>query len=256
MEYSSTQNINRNAIILIYNNIINLFDEYNISIYLDKVKKPILDYLSNLFLNINDLQIFTLNINNIKEIIKKYAKVKLINENIELSILYKNKDIELFFDDFCFKLLSSKRILNKDELFMNFKNSVLSNTKIQDPKFLFNETLILNDVEIKFIDIKDKLFDYLYTSDLNKYVDMYICNNNCECTQQKLCNLRNDILQILYSTLIYKPTNIIMLDLQIMQNTNVDVDDNIIYSKLYNFLTSRTFDVYTNKTFPQIYLPS
>jgi len=244
--------INKNAINMIYSNIIHLFIEYNISSYLDNNKIPILNYLKNIFTNINDVNLVNQNINNIKEIIKKYAKAKLINQNYEISYSYMKKDIELFFDDFCKKMTVNKKIF-KNDLFINFKNSILTNCKIQDPNYIFNESIIIDDVEIKFIDIEDKLYDLLYTTDISKFVDMYICNNTCECTQERLCNLRNEILNILYSTLSYKPTNIIMMDSEIMNNTVVD--DIEIYNRIHNFLTSKTFDVYSDKTFPQIYLP-
>ena len=245
--------INKNAINMIYSNIIHLFIEYNISSYLDNNKIPILNYLKNIFTNINDVNLVNQNINNIKEIIKKYAKAKLINQNYEISYSYMKKDIELFFDDFCKKMTVNKKIF-KNDLFINFKNSILTNCKIQDPNYIFNETIMKDDVEIKFIDIENKLYELLYTTDISKFVDMYICNNTCECTKERLCNVRNEILNILYSTLSYKPTNIIMMDSEIMNNTVVD--DIEIYNRIHNFLTSKTFDVYSDKTFPQIYLPS
>lgn len=245
--------INKNSINMIYSNIIYLFIEYNISSFLDNTKIPILNYLKNIFTNINDVNLVNQNINNIKEIIKKFAKVKLINENFENSKMYMKKDIELYFNNFCQNITSANKKISKNDLFVKFKNSILTNCKIQDPNYIFNESIIIDDVEIKFIDIEDKLYELFYTTDISKFVDMYICNNTCECTQERLCNLKNEILNILYSTLSYKPTNIIMSDSEIMNNTVVD--DIEIYNRIHNFLTSKTFDVYSDKTFPQIYLP-
>lgn len=254
MHSNLKKKINDNSIVFIYYNIIDLFDCYNITNYIDNNKLIISDHLYEFFLNINNPEKLNNNVNNIKEVIKKYAKVKIINDNSELSNFYKEKDIQLYFDNFCKNITESRKLLSKDDLFLKFKNSIISNVKIQDSKYIFNESIMNNDIEIKFVDIKDKLYELLYNTDISKYVDMYVCNNTCECTQQKLCNLRNEILIILYSTLSYKSTNIIILDTEIMNNTIVD--DTEIYNKIHNFLTSKTFDVYTKKTFPQIYLPS
>lgn len=255
MEIPKINQFNEHSVYMISINIIELFPEYNISKYIYSEKYYILDFVKNIFTNITNYNLVNQNINNIKEIIKNYAKIKLINENNEVSNTYMKKDLENYFDNYCNIIkTNSKKIFLKDELLLDFKKSITSYCKIQDPNYIFNETIIKNDIEIKFIDIEDKLYELLYTTDISKFVDMYICNNTCECTKERLCNLRNEILNILYSTLSYKPTNIIMSDSEIMNNTVVD--DIEIYNRIHNFLTSKTFDVYSNKTFPQIYLPS
>jgi len=101
MEIPEINLLNKHSVYMISINIIELFPEYNISKYIYYEKYNILDFVKNIFTNITNYSLINENINNIKEIIKNYAKIKLINENHELSNTYMKKDLENYFDNYC-----------------------------------------------------------------------------------------------------------------------------------------------------------
>lgn len=249
--------INKNSITYIFYKILDIFKEYKISKYIDnQYKKNILDSLYIFFLKSNDPLIVNLNLNIIKDNIKKYVQVYTINNtNLELCNFYKDKDMRNFLSFFIKNQVRSMKILTKNDLFEKFKNYLIKYIQNQDYLYIIHNSVICDDKEIKIDDIKDKLFEYIYNDDIDKFIDMYICNNACECTNQKLCTLENEIINIMNKTVIYKPTNIILNE-EALLNT-IQVNEEEIYNKIYTYLTSNNFDVFNmNKIYPQLFLPS
>lgn len=253
-QFVNLNKINYKVLYYVYYKTIDLFSEYGIGKYIDNNKKQIMDNLYSYFDN-NDESIKSLNIINMKNIFVNYIKVKQINQDQNLCFLYKKNDLTVIFDNYTKNIINGKKIYNKNDLFDNFKSVLLNLIKIQDPSYTFNETIIENDITINFSDIKDKIYSYIYMEDIDKFIDIYLCNNPCECTEQMLCNTRNEIIDIMCKTITYNPCNIIYNDLQNI-NFEYNIDENEILNKIQTFLSSSNFDIYNlNKTFNQIFIP-
>lgn len=246
--------INFKVLYFVYYKTVDLFSEYGICKYIDNNKKEIMDNLYSYFDN-EDENIKNLNIINIKNVFINYIKVNNINQDEILTELYKKKDLTYIFDNYVNSIISNESIHNKNELYDKFKSILLNIIKIQDPYYILTETIVENEITINFSDIKDKLYNYIYMEDIDKFINIYVCNNPCECTEQMLCNYRNEIINILHKTISYKPCNIIYNDLQNI-NFEYNIDENEILNKIQTFLTSYNFDIYNkDKTFTQIFIP-
>jgi len=250
---------NNNTLKIINYKLIDLYSVYKISKFITSNKQPIFNSVNQILLDKKNSKVVTDNINIIVGIIQNYIKVFYINEDPTLHAYYKNLDLKNVIKDFYKETVKTAIYLPKNILYDEFIKFIKTYLNTQDNGFQLTESVTVNGVVYSLSDIKDKIYNIVYNTDIDLFAYTFACDKTCQHTLDLIESLINEINIILDHNAIYNPADIIFNDLNqiVFDFSNyTDLDPNTIYNTIYDFLINNDFDIFKTGIYPQIFIPA